>query len=134
MDNILDMASSKNLVLKKSRRMSDETEDSCSARKYEKIRHPNTNHLEAPLLYGKQGPMSAEASMDNASIKEYEQDDSGFDTGDSSDERKKKWDLAQGRGGYTKKVAQQVRGFSTPAQPSRTNSCENSVRAGLSGV
>ncbi|XP_034234492.1 inositol-tetrakisphosphate 1-kinase-like isoform X2 [Thrips palmi] len=135
MDNILDTASTKNFgSLKKSRRMSDETEDSCSARKYEKLRHPKTNHLEAPPLFPKRGTLSTVVNMENPTIREYEQDDSGFDTGDSSDERKKKWGVAGGRGGYTRKVAQQARGFSTSVQPSLNNSCENSMRGGLSGV
>lgn len=134
MEGILDKATAKNFgSLKKSRRMSDETEDSCSARKYEKIRHPKSSHLEAPLLFPKRGALPTVVNMENTSVGEYEQDDSGFDTGDSSDERKKKWGIARGRGGHTRK-AQQVRGFSMPAQPPHTNSCETSVRAGLSGV
>lgn len=127
MDSILDTASAKSFgSLKKSRRMSDETEDFSSARKYEKIRHPKPTNLEAPLSLPKRGSVSTGVKLESSCFKEYEQDDSGFDTGDSSDERKKKWGMGRGRG--------QVRAFSAPVQPPRTNSCENSARAGLSGV
>ena len=91
MDSILDTASAKSFgSLKKSRRMSDETEDFSSARKYEKIRHPKPTNLEAPLSLPKRGSVSTGVKLESSCFKEYEQDDSGFDTGDSSDERKKK--------------------------------------------
>lgn len=128
MDTIINTESTRNHGMpKKSRRLSDETSDSASARKHEKIRHPErSSPILPPVDLG--NSTSCERNTGQCINQEYDQEDSGFDTGDSSDERKKKWHMARGRGGQTRKL---VKGVSVPLL---TNTSENYIRLGLSGV
>ncbi|KAJ1522782.1 hypothetical protein ONE63_001938 [Megalurothrips usitatus] len=133
MDSILDSATSKNYgIAKTSRRLSEEIDNSSSSKKQGKLRHLGESSETFPGLPPDQNLLQSVNTGKNTN-REYEQDDSGFDTGDSSDERKKKWGLTRGRG-HGKKLSQQVRGFAAPSQQSSLTITDHPVRTGLGGV
>lgn len=133
MNNIVDTASKKtHTVVEKARTMSEEAPNLSSGKKQVNARYPDERSVEQFFL--EQKVFSAPVIPGGKSNKEYDQDDSGFDTGDSSDERKKNWCLARGRGGHGRKLAQQVKGFLAPGPLSAPNNNESFVRAGLDGV
>lgn len=133
MNYIYDPASKNSGAIKKSRRLSDEAAETSSARKYEKLNHLKDDFSNSSPSASEKNLLLGVSNKKTNSL-ECDQDDSGFDTSDSSDERKKKWCIARGRGGQSRRVAQQVEGFSiSPLDPS-ANVNDHCVRAGLGGV
>lgn len=135
MDIILKKAASeKNDSVDNGRKLTDGTTAFLSARGNETTKPLEEHSSKTTDSFPENVLPITSANSEKSTATENDQDDSGFDTGDSSDERKKKWCLSRGRGAHGKKVPQQIKGFSEPLQISPANLNENCVGSGLSGL
>ncbi|KAK3907991.1 Inositol-tetrakisphosphate 1-kinase [Frankliniella fusca] len=129
MNYILDIAAKRLGTIKKSRKLSDDAADT-SAKKYEKLKHHETNSQNLSQLVAEPKLLS----VVKTNSLECDQDDSGFDTSDSSDERKKKWCIARGRGDQSRRPTHQLEEIFTPSEDSPATLNDNCVRTGLGEV